>query len=94
MLPTGTAACGHDAQNARLRSGLCSATSSTAPPHSPPTAKPWMNRNVTNVGRQPIRKVAAPTSSRLSCSSFLRPYLSPKWPNTTPPSGRAAKPTA
>ena len=48
MLPTGTAACGQLAQNARLWFGLCSATSRTAPPHSPPTAKPWMNRNTTS----------------------------------------------
>ena len=46
------------------------------------------------VGRQPIRKVAAPTSRMENCNSFLRPYLSPKWPKTTPPRGRAAKPTA
>src|SRR6266699_5668847 len=26
-------------------------------------------------------------------SIFLRPSLSPKWPKTTPPTGRAAKPT-
>ncbi|MFC7745143.1 hypothetical protein ACFQXA_36025 [Nocardiopsis composta] len=27
-------------------------------------------------------------------STGLRPYLSPRWPPTTPPSGRARKPTA
>ena len=53
MLPTGTAACGQLAQKARLRFGLCSATSRTAPPHSPPTAKPCRNRNTTsNTGAQ------------------------------------------
>ncbi len=26
-------------------------------------------------------------------SIFLRPILSPKWPNTTPPTGRAKNPT-
>ncbi len=43
-LPAGTAACGQLAQNPRCLSGECSATRSTAPPHSPPTAKPWKNR--------------------------------------------------
>ena len=33
--------------------GLCSATSRTAPPHSPPTAKPWMNRSATSSRGRP-----------------------------------------
>ena len=48
MLPTGTAACGQLAQKARCLFGLCSATSSTAPPHSPPTANPCMKRRTTS----------------------------------------------
>lgn len=48
-LPTGTAAWGQLDQNARDRSGLCSATRRTAPPHSPPTAKPWMKRSATSI---------------------------------------------
>ena len=41
-----------------------------------------------------MRKVAAPTMTIEICSRCLRPYLSPKWPKTMPPSGRAMKPTA
>jgi hypothetical protein len=104
-LPTGTAACGQLAQKPRDFAGLCSATSSTAPPHSPPTAKPCRKRRTTRrigasrpicayVGRQPMRNVATPTRMMLNCSNRLRPYLSPKWPKTMPPSGRAMKPTA
>ncbi|CPU64017.1 Uncharacterised protein [Mycobacteroides abscessus] len=47
-LPNGTAACGQLAQNPRCESGECSATNSTAPPHSPPTAKPCRNRRPTS----------------------------------------------
>src|SRR4029453_12028572 len=101
----GTADCGQLDQNPRDLLGLCSATSSTAPPHSPPTAKPCTKRRNTsragaqypicaNVGRQPIANVETPTRMMLSCSSCLRPHLSPKWPKTMPPMGRATKPTA
>ena len=45
-------------------------------------------------GSRPIAKVDTPISSRLSTSSFLRPMRSPKWPNTSPPNGRATKPMA
>ena len=55
------------ASSPRMRardSGLCSATSSTAPPHSPPTAKPCMKRRTTSsTGAQiadlPVRRQAA-----------------------------------
>jgi hypothetical protein len=45
------------------------------------------------VGRRPMRTVAAPMVMRDSTSIFLRPMRSPKWPNTTPPTGRARNPT-
>ena len=35
-----------------------------------------------------------PISTRLSISRRLRPMRSPKWPNTSPPIGRATKPSA
>ncbi|OLT47869.1 hypothetical protein BJF85_14720 [Saccharomonospora sp. CUA-673] len=87
-LPAGTPACGHDAQNPRRRSSPCSDTISTAPPHSPPTAKPCTRRRNTSsigaatpivayVGNRPMRNVATPISIRLSTSSFLRPSRSP-----------------
>jgi hypothetical protein len=103
--PAGTPICGHEPKKPRLFLGACSTAISTAPPHSPPTPMPCTKRRVTsrigaitpidaNVGRQPIRNVAVPMISRASTSIDLRPTRSPKWPNTMPPSGRAAKPTA
>ena len=47
-----------------------------------------------NVGSTPMRNVAIPMMSSDSTSIDLRPMRSPKCPNTTPPIGRAAKPTA
>ena len=41
-----------------------------------------------------MAKVAMPIMSSDSTSRFLRPSRSPKWPNTTPPIGRAKNPTA
>lgn len=45
-------------------------------------------------GTKPIRVVATPMSRMAVTSTGLRPYLSPKWPETIPPMGRATKPTA
>ncbi len=104
-LPSGTPACGHEDQNPRFFSSPCSAAISTAPPHSPPTAKPWSSRQTSSrigaatpivayVGSRPIAKVATPIIISATTSIFLRPTRSPKCPNTTPPSGRATKPRA
>jgi hypothetical protein len=41
-----------------------------------------------------MANVAPPIMSSEMTSSFLRPIRSPKWPNTSAPMGRAAKPTA
>ena len=41
-----------------------------------------------------MRNVAPPMISRVITRTVLRPDLSPKWPKTMPPSGRATKPTA
>ncbi|VBM27181.1 Uncharacterised protein [Burkholderia pseudomallei] len=41
-----------------------------------------------------MHTVAAPIIASVVISAFLRPIRSPRWPNTTPPSGRAKKPTA
>ena len=49
---------------------------------------------VAYVGSRPIAKVAMPIIIRATTSIFLRPTRSPKWPKTTPPSGRATKPSA
>lgn len=86
--PAGAPVCGHEAQNPRRRASPCSDTSSTAPPHSPPSAKPCTRRSTVSstgaavptvacVGSSPIAKVAPPISSRLRTSSFLRPSRSP-----------------
>ena len=65
----------------------------------------WMKRNPTSmigaaiptceyVGSSPIQKVDSPMMASVVTSIDLRPKRSPKWPNTSPPSGRAKKPTA
>jgi hypothetical protein len=46
---------------------------------------------VLKAGNSPTRRVAQPISSRV-ITSIVRPILSPKWPNTTPPTGQATKP--
>jgi hypothetical protein len=46
------------------------------------------------VGSSPIRKVAIPIIRRVMTNIDLRPMRSPKWPQTMPPMGRAANPTA
>ncbi len=87
--PPGAPACGQLAQNPRRALSPCSETISTAPPHSPPRAKPWTRRSSTsrtgarvptwsNVGSAPMRNVETPIIIRLSTRSFLRPSLSPK----------------
>lgn len=87
-LPQGTPACGQDAQNPRHRGWPCSETSSTAPPHSPPSAKPWTSRSAISSsgaatpmvawpGSRPMAKVEAPISRRLITSRRLRPTRSP-----------------
>ncbi|BAS13304.1 hypothetical protein AHiyo8_16070 [Arthrobacter sp. Hiyo8] len=45
------------------------------------------------MGRQPIRNVAIPMVRRDATRVPLRPNLSPKWPKTMEPSGRATKAT-
>ena len=87
-LPSGTPACGHEVQKPRCSSLPCSATISTAPPHSPPTAKPCTSRHTSSrigaaipmvayVGSSPIATVAAPIRKSATTSIFLRPTLSP-----------------
>ena len=53
MKPIGAPSCGNMPNQARLPAGAFSVASSTAPPHSPPTAKPWTKRSTTNrIGAQ------------------------------------------
>ena len=75
----------------------------TAPPHSPPTAKPCRIRSATSrmgaatpigvVGQEADGRCRAQVTTVVT-SIFLRPTLSPKWPKMNPPIGRATKPTA
>ncbi len=52
-LPAGAPTCGQLVQKPRCDAGATSATMRTAPPHSPPTAKPCNNRSRTsNIGAQ------------------------------------------
>lgn len=87
----------------RRCAGAFSTTISMAPPHSPPTMKPWMKRSTTRrtgaqmpmvsyVGSRPTAKVAAPIPHNVVTSVVFRPMVSPRWPKTKPPSGRAMKP--
>jgi hypothetical protein len=47
------------------------------------------------IGRQQaVRKVAMPITSSVTTSTVLRPSLSPSWPKTIPPMGRARNPVA
>src|SRR5688572_13634742 len=49
---------------------------------------------VAYVGKRPTRVVAVPMVKSAMTRVGLRPSLSPKWPKSTPPTGRATKPTA
>ena len=49
---------------------------------------------VAYVGNTPTRVVAVPMVKSAMTRVGLRPSLSPKWPNSIPPTGRATKPTA
>ena len=45
--------CGHEPKKPRLPLGAYSVTISTAPPHSPPSAAPWIRRRATSrIGAQ------------------------------------------
>src|SRR4029453_858329 len=88
MLPRATPDCGHEDQKPRLESSPCSAAIRTAPPHSPPTAKPCARRHtsrrigaaipiVAYVGSRPMATVAKPININEATSIFLRPTLSP-----------------
>ena len=84
-------------KRARQPGGAFSTASSAAPPHSPPSPKPWPKRSTHSssgaiqpticIGRQERdqRSSTAPISSSEATSVDLRPIRSPKWPNTTPP---------
>jgi hypothetical protein len=93
------------ANSPRVLPGALSIASSGAAADSPPSEKPCRKRRQTrtigaampmlsNVGISPIAVVDAPISTSVATIIGLRPTRSPKWAKTTPPSGRAAKPTA
>ncbi len=47
-VPAGTPICTHDPYRPRLSAGACSTAISTAPPHSPPRARPCITRKVSS----------------------------------------------
>ena len=105
-LPSGTPACGQEDQKPRCSSlavlgghqdGTAPLTADREALHAggrPAAGSARRCRCVAYVGSRPMAKVAAPIMSSETTSIFLRPTLSPKWPKTTPPSGRATKPRA
>ena len=103
--PAGLPNCANEAKKARRPVGACSPAINTAPPHSPPTAKPCTKRNTinkmgatmpacSNVGNKPMQTVEMPIKNKVIISDFLRPILSPMWPKNMPPMGRMNKPIA
>lgn len=79
-----------------------SATSVIAPVSSAPAPKSWTRRSsisspmaqASAVGSSPMPTVAMPIRMMDSSMAGRRPKRSPRCPMTTPPSGRARKPTA
>ena len=100
MNPTGAPSCGNIPYNARLAGGAFSTASNTAPPHSPPSPMPCPKRHSASSagaasptdaypGSTPTTNVDKPMVDKASTSVFLRPILSPKWPKSADPMGRA-----
>ena len=90
----------HDVKKERRSSGACSSVSELAPACSPAAESPWSSRQKTSSagaaqpilsydGRQPMRNVEKPISTRVNMRTFCRPTRSPKWPRMTAPKGRA-----
>ena len=93
------------AKNPRVLPGALSIASRGPAADSPPSENPCRKRRqtrmigaamptVANVGVRPIAVVDAPISTSVETMIGLRPMRSPKCAKTTPPSGRAANPTA
>ena len=90
----------------RLRVAECSAMKMAAPPHSPPSATPWISlRAIKAIGRgQPDLPVGgqeadregrrAPIMITVIRKAPLRPARSPMRPKIKAPSGRKANPAA
>ena len=102
--PDETPICGHEPKNPRRPGGAFSTAMIAAPPHSPPTAKPWARRSThsrigaaipicANVGSNPMRAVATVITVNVRIRVDLRPIRSPRWPATKAPTGRARNPT-
>src|SRR5207237_5103337 len=100
--PIGAPSCGNIPYQARRPGGAFSIASRTAPPHSPPSPRPWPKRQIASssgaarpivayVGSVPIATVEIPIVSSAATSVVLRPMRSPKWPKTAEPIGRATK---
>ena len=87
--PSGTPICGEAPKRPRLVFGACSTAMSTAPPHSPPAEMPCrMRRRISSMGAADADRLVGGQEAdqggcdahqhRVSMSTTLRPYLSPK----------------
>lgn len=88
------------ARKPRLPCGACSMIIALAPLNSPATAKPCTRRTRVRrigammptwlyVGSSATTNVETPIRSMARTRTFLRPFLSPQWPSTAAPMGRA-----
>lgn len=103
--PTEEPSWANEPKKEALPRGAFSTAMSTAPPHSPPIAMPWIRRSTISrigasaptwayVGSRPMAKDATPIITSVMTRVFLRPTRSPMCPKTMPPSGRSRKPMA
>jgi crotonobetainyl-CoA:carnitine CoA-transferase CaiB-like acyl-CoA transferase len=107
--PIGAPNCMMETKRDSQPGGAFSTASRAAPPHSPPSPRPWPNRIrhsragaihaaprcsiVPYVGRKAMASVEHPISSSEATRVDFRPARSPKWPNRMAPIGRAMKAT-
>ncbi len=93
-----------EAKKPLFSSGAYSEINEVEPVNSPPPEKPCTSRNsasrigasmpmVPYVGRRPMSIVAPPMIRTITASVVLRPILSPRLPQNTPPTGRARNAT-
>ena len=103
--PIATPICGQLPKKPRRWGGEYSTAMMAAPANSAPAPKPCASRIATSrigaripmwsyVGSRPMRVVLTPMTMSVVMRMALRPSRSPKCPNTAPPNGRTAKPTA
>src|ERR687898_136935 len=75
--PAGAPICGQLPKNPRVSEGECSTAIKTAPPHSPPTAKPCKSRSTVDEVIVPLEGCAHEASDRHLLNGRLCPYVFP-----------------